>query len=274
MQEIISEQKKPLRFILSRLLWNLGVSHRFIIYREGYSLRFFPTSLSASYWIDPRSRSADETFLKRYLKAGDFVVDVGANVGTIAIAAATLVGERGGVIAIEPHPRTFGYLEANAHLNELRNLAFLNVAVGNKRGTISFSDMRMDDQNCVVESSPLVVPLETLDSLMSNLQRRVALLKIDVEGYELPVLQGAETILERTDCVYFESWEDLYAKYGYTCVDVNRYLKLRGFSVYKRGKESVLQEVSSHYSSLVCENLIALSAEGKRRSIEERVFSA
>lgn len=265
MQEIIAEQKKPLRFILSRLLWNLGVSQRFIIRREGYSLRFFPTSLSATYWINPLSRSDDETFLKMYLRAGDFVIDVGANVGTIALAAATLVGEQGAVIAIEPHPRTFGYLEANVRLNELTNLAVLNVAVGNKRGTISFSDKRMDDQNCVVELSPLVVPLVTLDSLISNVDRRVVLLKIDVEGYELPVLQGAETILERTDCVYFESWENHYGKYGYTCADVISYLNQRGFSVYKRGEESVLQDVAPHYSSHVCENLVALSAEAKQR---------
>ncbi len=258
-QQILSEQKRPLRFIVSRLLWRLGISHWFIIQREGYRLRFFPTSLSAEYWINPFTRCDDELFLKQNLGAGDYVIDVGANVGTIALAAATLVGRQGTVIAIEPHPRTSGYLQANVRLNDLPNITVLNMAVGKESGAIMFSDIRNDDQNCVVNMSPLVVPMATLDSLLLGEERRVKLLKIDVEGYELPVLQGGERTLRRTDCVYFESWEKHYNKYGYTCGDLIRQLNGWGFSVYKRVEAGELREVGPQYSSVVCENLVALS---------------
>ena len=85
--------------------------------REGYVLHFFPTSMSAAMWADPDFRVGEERFLRAVLQPGDVVIDVGANVGSTALASAVAVGAEGHVLAVEPHPRIFGYLKANIARN-------------------------------------------------------------------------------------------------------------------------------------------------------------
>jgi len=77
----------------------------FEITTELYRLRFFPTALSCALWTDPRARQADEDFYRRYLRRDDTVVDVGANVGNLTLAAAALVGARGARRAGGPSSR-------------------------------------------------------------------------------------------------------------------------------------------------------------------------
>jgi FkbM family methyltransferase len=204
----------------------------FEITTELYRLRFFPTALSCALWTDPRARQADEDFYRRYLRRDDTVVDVGANVGTLTLAAAALVGTLGAVWSIEAHPRTYRYLLENVALNARRNVMPLHAAAGDRRAVISFSDGRLDDQNRVDEGGPLAVKVERLDDLVPA--RRVQLLKIDVEGYELFVLRGARTLLDGTDCVYFECAERAYRRYGYAVTDVVALLEQKGFTVWER----------------------------------------
>jgi FkbM family methyltransferase len=221
------------RLLAGRILWRTGLCRRLLITTDLYRLRFFPTALSCALWTDPRARQSDEDFYRRYLRRDDTVVDVGANVGTLALAAAALVGAGGRVFAIEAHPRTYRYLLENIALNGCENVSAVHAAVGDKRALISFSDGRLDDQNHVDKGGPLAVPVERLDDLVPA--RPVHLLKIDVEGYELFVLRGAATLLAGTECVYFECSEKGYARYGYGVSDVLSLLDREGFTVWEKG---------------------------------------
>jgi FkbM family methyltransferase len=254
----LKSETHPARLIVSRLLMLLGLSHFITIRRKDYLLRFFPTAFSASLWADPKAWEEDEAFFRSYLEAGDHVIDVGANIGSLSLVAARAVGPSGRVYTIEAHPRTFRFLEGNIALNRAQNVTAFHTALGQKEGTIHFSSRRSDDQNAVIESGEGIdVPITLLDRLDIP-SSTIALLKIDVEGYEKYVLEGASQTLGRTLCVYFEAWEDHFAKYRYTNRDVLRLLAAQGFALFKITGPRQMRSISEDYLSQQCDNLLAL----------------
>jgi FkbM family methyltransferase len=145
--------------------------------------------------------------IHRLLDPGDLAVDVGANMGYLTSLMATRVGPAGTVIAFEPHPRVFEVLERNVvrwqndrtiGTIEARNLALSNTAgVGRLAVQPNFErHMGLASLRAAAESggpNDVEVRLATLDELLGD--REIALLKIDVEGHEHAVLQGAEALV-------------------------------------------------------------------------------
>ena len=233
------------RFIISRVLWAARHSSDLTIGANGYRLRFYPTSISANMWCNPDFYREDEIVLKRWLRPGDNFVDVGANIGALTIVGSKLVGPRGRVFSLEPHPRTIKYLRGNLRFNRAGNVEVIHAAAGEKEGDILLTDKRADDQNSI-STAGVNVPLRTLDSVLPDM--RVRLLKIDVEGFELIVLKGATRILQQTDLVYFESWEGHFTKFGYGTRDVITFLDQHGFRV----------NCEEEHISRTIENLLAI----------------
>lgn len=138
--------------------------------------------------------------LHQLVSPGDWVIDVGANVGHYTLRLSEIVGPGGRVLAIEPIPQTFELLCSNARRAPYPNITLLNLACG-----------RITDLACmtvpteagkpnyyqaqITDDAPLSVLCARLDML--QLPRRIALIKVDAEGFDLEVLEGAETILER-----------------------------------------------------------------------------
>lgn len=251
-------QRNPIKYIMGKLLLGLGISSLFRIRRHDTVLRFHPTTFSKALWLDKNlDPFEEEAFFRRYLKPGDVVVDVGANVGTLTCLAAVLVGSAGQVFAIEPHPRIFNYLRTNIPLNRLENVHVFNVALGTENGEVTFSNRRGDVKNSVTsEKKGIRVPLRRLDQLPLP-QTPIQLLKIDVEGYEPLVLQGAAGILNRVECIYFECSTD-YEEFGYRANDVLDFLSAHGFHVFSLREHHSLSPVSAQtYVLERRENLIA-----------------
>lgn len=253
-----------LRFIGSRLLWATRLCNLFVIDKGGFKLRFHPTALSASYWVNSNAREEDEAFISSYLQPGDVMIDVGANIGALTLAAAAAVGPAGRVFSVEAHPRTFHYLKSNIGLNRFDNIELHNRAVGAAPGMVFFSDRRSDDQNAVVDEGAIRVPVETLDALLSSKVEKVTLLKVDVEGYEKFVFEGAKAILSRTELVYFEAWEPHFRKFRYATTDLQRLLRGAGFRLFRRAN-SALVELPEGYVANECVNLLAVRDVGKVR---------
>lgn len=228
--------------------------------RGGYRLRFFPTSLSASLWVGAGSCNqqidSDEEFLATYLRKGDVVCDVGANIGSMALRAAHEVGANGCVLAFEPHPRTFEFLRKNITLNMFSNVDVYNVAIGEEANSVGMEDRRSDDQNRITDDGQIRVQQRTLDDYTGK-YKLLSLLKIDVEGYEKFVLLGASKTIQKTACIYFESYNKLFAQFGYTCDEFFGMLKSYGFRLYRR-HGNTLESLPVGHESDSCENLIAV----------------
>jgi FkbM family methyltransferase len=256
--KVVLESKKPVRFFFAQVLAKTGLCKFFVIKMNGYKLRFTPSSLGIRLFSNPGDRDHDEAFFRHFLKQGDVYVDVGANIGTLALCAAQLVGSNGKVIAIEAHPKTFGYLAENVALNSFLNINLLNYAVGDKEGELNFSNINSDDQNKVITclEGGITVPVKKLDVLL-NQENNISLLKIDVEGFEKYVVDGAYEILKRTDVVFFESWDQNFLNYGYTAGNLIDLFESKGFKVFRITNHK-LSIISRMHSSAKCENLLAI----------------
>lgn len=186
-------------------------------------------------------------------------MDIGSNIGDLTLAAASVVGPEGKVYSFEAHPRTYRFLVANVALNGCINVVAFNLALGDKEAEILLVDVgRSDDQNRVSENGRgISTKMTRLDDVLIS-ERHIQLLKIDVEGYEKFVLDGASRMLDTTSCVYFESWESHFRRYGYTCVDLLLILVERGFKIFKLAGNDALASVEVGYKSAILENLIAV----------------
>ncbi len=177
----------------------------------------------------------------RLVEHGDTVVDAGANVGIMTSAMAVCVGPRGQVHAFEPHPEIYAELQENVRawedhldivpvqtypiaLSDHRGLATLHIPARFKgnRGIAYVGEGLLPGEEPV---KSVEVETATLDGLLGN--GAVKLLKIDVEGHELSVLQGAQRLLEerRITHIIFEEHRplptpvsELLESYGYRLI--------------------------------------------------------
>ncbi|MFV8346514.1 FkbM family methyltransferase [Flavobacterium sp. ZB4P13] len=142
----------------------------------------------------------DSMFLLDHLQEDDLFVDVGANVGHFSLLAAS---KKAKVIAIEPIPDTFRRLNDNVVLNNFENLInLMNIGIADKKGKLFFtttSDV-MNKVSLTKTANTIEVEVTTLDDLLINLSPK--LIKIDVEGYEKFVLQGATKIISSPSLFY------------------------------------------------------------------------
>jgi FkbM family methyltransferase len=142
------------------------------------------------------------SILHHLVTAGDWVLDIGANVGHYTKKFSDLVGPHGRVIAVEPVPDTFALLAANVLLFRYPNVTLLNLAASDRTTAIGIripaSETGLKNYyraTVAAAESGLQIMAIALDSLA--LSHPVRLIKIDAEGHDPVVLQGAERLLAR-----------------------------------------------------------------------------
>lgn len=140
-------------------------------------------------------------FICSLAKAGDIVIDVGANYGVFTVQLARKVGKTGGVYAIEPQRLAFQAMCGNLALNSIMNVRTFHAAAGARLGTINVPILNPHNTNNIGGVSLEdkwkpgdTVPVLTLDSLSLN---SCSLIKIDVEGMELDVLKGGWKVIKK-----------------------------------------------------------------------------
>jgi len=144
-------------------------------------------------------------------------LDVGANIGTTSAILSQHL-PHGQVYAFEPGPNVFAALETNVAANGLDNVKPVNLAVAAKPGTIKFFEdaayghIATDDRGCDVAA----VSID--DFVTSRAIKRIDFIKIDVEGFESGVLEGATKTIERfAPIVYMEF--NLWCLMAYSKID-------------------------------------------------------
>ena len=154
--------------------------------------------------IRRRSFFTDEkeyALLDRFLRPGDWALDIGANVGHYTLRMAEIVGPAGRVLAFEPIPDTFALLTENVRHCAHANVSLLNCAASERTAAVGMEIPRWDNgmenyyqAHVVSGTSGLTILALSIDSLALP---TVRLVKIDAEGHELPVLQGMRSLVER-----------------------------------------------------------------------------
>ena len=164
--------------------------------------------------------------IERFLRPGDVFVDVGAHLGLLSLAAARAMGGCGRIFAFEPFPDTSEKLLRSVWLNGYSSMVNVRgMAVSDREGTarlflgqVSGHHSLFPLENAADSTAPSIeVPVTTLDAALPAAQN-VTLLKIDVEGAEIDVLNGARTLLanNRDMAIIVECGPEHLARTGYT----------------------------------------------------------
>jgi FkbM family methyltransferase len=145
----------------------------------------------------------------RALGPGAVGLDVGANIGATALIMGAYTGAGGRVVAMEPGPQSFALLERNLALNGASTVTAVNCAVSSEAGQATFCENSAYG-HLAPGAEGLQVEVRTLDQIVEGLGlTRLDLLKIDTEGFEPQVLEGAKATIERLrPVIYMElnSW--------------------------------------------------------------------
>jgi len=150
--------------------------------------------------FSPKEPEAE--MLDRFVRPGDWVVDIGANVGQYTLLLSGLVGRAGHVLAFEPITNTTATLASIiARYAPWQNVSIFNLAVSNEVRTLSF-DLPIDsaglynyEMAAAKEGGGITVLAVSLDSM--KLPHPISLVKIDAEGHENEILDGMRATIER-----------------------------------------------------------------------------
>lgn len=142
----------------------------------------------------------DALVFSRQLAPGQVMLDVGAHLGLYTLLAARQVGPTGHVLAVEPVPRFAEKIRRHAEMNRLENITVAEMALAHTEGTGQIYDYGCESglagKNDMPPTAVYTVPVRTLDSLRDEFSlTRVDAIKIDVEGAEWAVCQGAARTL-------------------------------------------------------------------------------
>ncbi len=181
----------------------------------------------------------NQLLIHKLLGEGDTYIDIGANVGVHTITASRVVGERGFVIAIEPHPTTFSYLKAHLVINRITNVSSRNVGLSDSAGELELSSanersgafsFRSVAQRRHIVKVPVVVGDQIIDK---SLLRNRVLVKVDTEGFEHHVLRGLKELMCYKEIGFVIEVTDLWLREtGSSAAELYAELKEQGFQAY------------------------------------------
>ena len=184
-------------------------------------------------------------FVNNFLKEGDIFLDIGANVGLFSLYAAKKVGSTGSVIAFEPAYDTYNRLLENCELNKLSNVRPFKLGLSNENTTLelNISSNGFEAWNTFVKSndnkfsSKESVEVNSLDYFLSQNSidtDKISLIKLDVEGFEINVLEGASALLAKENAPVFmvEFTDDNAIAAGHCCHEIYKLLNQCGYTWY------------------------------------------
>ena len=195
--------------------------------------------IGSVYAVGGNWEAEEKEFFKARLRTGMTVVDIGANIGDYTLVASRGVGDSGMVYAFEPDPVSYSLLERNIRLNNCENVVPYNLAITDSVGertlyldsedsgrqSLSAANVR-EVAECVRSRT------ETLDHFFENLATKPDFIKIDAQGAEGLILQGAQNLLRKQDLqVIMEFWPRALRNFGVDPMELLRMLESNKFKL-------------------------------------------
>lgn len=241
--------------IRPRFEWLVRELRRALTPAAGASTRMVRIARGLKMEVDVRSSVGSEIyyrgsceinvarFIERTLTSGQVLLDCGANIGEMSLRASRIVGPEGRIYAVEPSPGTAAMLRKNAALNQVRNIEVLEVALSSHDANSTFfmgagshsqtSSLWQPRDYAGEQTEVRSMTLMTL--LAENRISQIDLIKLDIEGAELAVLQSAGPGLKRLDrfpVLVFEYNKRVADRVGWKLNDVLDVLVPLGYEVF------------------------------------------
>lgn len=237
-------QKSPVKFGKAKLrmfgLRSLGVTEVLTTSNDGiqFLLHMPEDSSWFSIYYDGNFETGTLEVLKRIVKSDDIILDIGANIGWYTTHISRLI-PKGHCHAFEPVPSIFAKLKKHCEINNVQGNVTLNMlALGDKVGSVELhtfpdlphghSSISSLGRSTYDVSLAEMIPLDMY--LTKNSLNKVDIIKIDVEGAEALVLEGAERLLQMSDPPIWviELNKETSAVFGHTPSDLLKTLTAYG----------------------------------------------
>lgn len=210
------------------------------------------------------------TFLKKYLRPGSTFIDIGANIGLFSLYTSKIIGKDGRVISVEPSSKTFETLRENIQINKMENVSLFKNGISDKADRLllkvskdgydawnTFGQLNAGQDQVTEEVS--VITLQELLHSQKISTHQIDLIKVDVEGWEVPVLEGCKEIFSsENNVVWMMEFNDNNAQAaGFSCKRQYELFTQMGYSLFTYNSEkNMLDEMPmlDHFSYI---NLIA-----------------
>jgi FkbM family methyltransferase len=198
--------------------------------------------------------------IERFLKNGDIFIDVGANVGYFSALGADKVGKTGQVHSFEPTPSPLAQLKNLPKDNPDYTIIVNSVALGEQKGVITadYADVTQGAATSLVpefmkehdisSAGMTTMPVIRLDEYLEEKGISPALIKIDVEGYEFPVLKGFEGYLKKNKhrpIIICEIQPSAYPLLGNTPDELFAFMKQYGYTAYDVWTQQKIDNLSA-----------------------------
>jgi FkbM family methyltransferase len=177
-----------------------GLKEKVWVDLESHALYVMPRDYIGSAILQTKSHEPHVTkLIQRELKRGDVFLDIGANLGFFTMLSSRIVGEAGKVISLEPNPLNLQLIYASILRNAAHNVRIYPYAASDRTGILRFLTvgsnggvMNDDDKR----DTSMLVQAVTLDEFLKD-ERRIDLVKLDIEGHEISALKGMIGLLKR-----------------------------------------------------------------------------
>lgn len=205
------------------------------------------------------SEPIETEFVKKNIKKGSIVIDLGAYIGYYTLLFAKLVGNKGKVFAFEPEPDNFRILKKNVEINGYQNIILENRAVSdtNEKKNLYISNgpsMHALFPSRFATEKYIQVKTIRLDDYFknNNLKDEISFIKIDVEGSELGAIQGGSSLLDENKnlTILIEFHPAAIREFGYEPRDLLHWIVDKNFKLYFVNNQSKKIEQVEDFDSL------------------------
>lgn len=240
--------------------WLNRVVERSCVVNKGTDRSLYKTKFGDYYWLNSTGyvdeciintgvfEPSSTEVVKKLVRPGDVVLDVGANIGYYSVLLSKLVGDQGKVICFEPTKHFGKVLDMNISANNLNNVEIINCGLSDKRQELEIhigqSSATLHVPGNQKSNLSERISLITLDEFLEEYPlSKVDFIKIDVDGHEPLFFEGAWKTLDVYDpIVLLEVSHPHYLSSGFTAWGFYDTLKKKGYHIYS---EDGLVEVKS-----------------------------
>jgi FkbM family methyltransferase len=241
-------QINPLKALIKRIWWRLRwkLSDQPFILPFTKTLKIIIPKTGSGSGIYYQEFSEPETadFFLRFLRPSMTIFDIGSHIGEYTLLAAKLVGLSGQIHSFEPQAHLFPILSKSVEMNGFTQVVLNCAAVSDHVGEIEFQVLDEASMSSIrkpigTEKSVKIVSVSctSLNEYWLNQQQKIDLIKVDVEGAEKFVFQGATKLLnlppQQAPIWIFEYAPNSYAEFDYQPDEILQLLKQYDYEVYQ-----------------------------------------
>lgn len=201
-------------------------------------------------YLDGVIEKRETILFKDIIKDSQVFVDIGANIGYYSMIAGRLMSQTGMIYAYEPEPYTYSILCKNVQMNGYRNINTFNLAISDKKGyatlwtnnrDIALASMSKNNVSLILNTRKVNQEIRVrtfrLDDLFKD--KKIDIIKIDTQGAEGLILEGAKEIMKSDVKILTEFWIEGLREMGTDPLELLRKVQGYGFKVYLIKEEGI-----------------------------------